>query len=77
MANSTDATTRTPEENAALNVVARQADVDGTNPFANTYAAQDVHATRLGAATGALDAGVTPGGEAFQMPTAAAPTAKI
>lgn len=64
---------RTPTEQAALNVIGNQAQIDATNPFGASYAAMAVHQARVAEAGSALDRGAAPGGgPAFQAPPSGA-----
>jgi hypothetical protein len=60
---------RTPEEQSALYVINRHAEVDATNPFQPSYGSMAVHMARLDEAGAALDNQRMPGGgPAFRPP---------
>jgi hypothetical protein len=59
---------RTPDQQAAFNVLSRQAQVDATSPYQPSYAAMAVHQARLGQAMADLDGGRVPGQTAAFAP---------
>ncbi|WP_156428089.1 hypothetical protein [Novosphingobium sp. FSW06-99] len=66
---------RTPDEQAALNVLGRQGEIDATNPYQPSYAAMAVHQARLAQAGAALDDGRVAQGGAFANPPSSGPQA--
>jgi hypothetical protein len=66
---------RTPDQQAAVQVLARNGDVEAATPFENTTEAMDLHKARLGQATADLDAGELPGRSPAFAPQPRAATA--